>query len=48
MIDWDDYHAFISTSGSGDDHTSPDSSGGCLPAILIVLAILGLIGKIVG
>ena len=47
MPDMDDYMAFKLTSGDGDGGGG-GSSGGCLPVILIALAILGLLGKIVG
>ena len=47
MPDMDDYIAFKLTSGD-DDGGGGGASGGCLPVILIVLAILGLLGKIVG
>ena len=46
----DDYHAFMSTSGSGNGSGgSGGSSGpGCFTWILIVLAILWIIGKFSG
>ena len=47
MPDMDDYIAFKLTSGD-DDGGGGGASGGCLPVILIALAILGLVGKIVG
>ena len=43
MSDFDDYYAFKSICNGGGGF-----SGGCLPVILAVLVILGLIGRIVG
>lgn len=51
MPDLNDYYAFKSTttgsgsSGSGGSNSSNGGSGGCLPWILITLAIFGLLTK---
>ena len=47
MPDMNDFHAFQSTS-VGNGSSGASCSGGCLPWILVGLAILWIIGKFGG
>lgn len=52
MPDWDDYHAFISTSSDNTDSDNSSTCSGCsvsvLTWIIVFLSIVWLIGELFG
>lgn len=53
MLDWDDYHAFISTSSDDTDSGAPNANGtGCsgtvIMWIVVILVLVWFIGELFG